>query len=368
MTVTDRYQMHAAAFHFTTVTARALEVRSMVVSADMDRVPFGTVTIVCAPVDDTTWQWLDPRNSGTTGARVLWGVDRWDAETDEYIHGLPWRDVPHSATFPAATACIRTRKRNILTGEITITATTYEVLLDDKRRIAGTIATIAAAVNLWDMTLAALNDAAIGTDLSPGLSDTTGASAVLIPAGDRRTWLQGQTWSDFFESEMGSTGRRLYDALRGNDFHIRNDTDAPFGLFQPTTLALRDGPDGHVISFDETTDREEWADGVLVKFSYVNGAGATVTTYQASPAGGTNTKGQVVTRDRPAPSTNLADRIRTRTLIRGKTYELEGTAELDAYPAQTMTVTVAGVAYVSQIRSVEWRFPEGTMSIRSQVQ
>jgi hypothetical protein len=365
--INDRFEAHAHAFKYSTTETRPLEVRRMTVSLDMDRVPFVTLSIVIAPVDDTTWQWLDPRQSGTDGGRLLWGIDRWNADTENYIHGLPFREAPHVASFPAGNACIRRRRRNILTGEITIEATSYEVLMEDKRRVASTVATIATATNLFDMVLAALADCAIGTDLSPSIADSSGASGVAVPAGDRRLWLQGQSWTEFYESELAATGRRLYDSAKGNDFHITFDTAAPLAFTQPSTIALTDGVDGQIIRLEETTDRDDWADGVLVKFQYVNGAGTNVISYQPAPAGGANTKARFVTESRPAPSSSFADRIRTRTLIRGRTYELEATAELQAHPGQTVTATVAGVPYVSQIRSVEFRYPDGEMTIRSQL-
>lgn len=350
------YVMFAQVTDMTTFVARSLEVRAFDISADMDRSPFGAFTLTLAPVDATTWDWLDPRDSNIT---LGWNVHAYDD------YGVEVGRLPFGRFLGRAK--IRRRSRDLITGEVTIQATTLESLLDDKRRIAGTTvntgATTLEALILW-----ALVDLQVSYPyINAAIIDSTGTGAVAIPAGDRRLWLQGETLFDLFEAELSSTGRRFYDSLEGGLWKVLADDDAPLDLSQPTTLMLTDGDTGTIISASEDTDRASWADGVLVKFQYVNSGGTNVIAYQASGTGA-NTRGEVINQSRPAPSSNYANRIVTRTQIRGTTYEITADADTDAHPGQDLTATIAGVAHTGQVRAVDWRFPEGVMTVKAQVQ
>lgn len=368
MVSVSQFTLTAEAYDPATATGRALSVKSIKPSLDIERVPYLEVELVIAPTDATTFAWLDPRGD----RRVRWRID-------QAFIGYTSESGATSATLPATgwgMCCIRRRRRRLLTGEITLTLAGFDALMGDKRRIsATTVDTAAANVKaLVDYAVARLVDSY--TDINTSVVDSIGASAVTIPAGDRRVWSQGETLADLYHSELDAAGGRLLTDTNGNRFKLDSNTRTVGAgllllLYTGDYTGVLDGSANARILGDpeETTDREQWADGELVRFTYTNSSGVQITSYQAS-SGGANKRGDVTERNRAAPSTNIANGIAARMKTRGVSYSITAEIDLGVFPLMTCAIRIgnAAAAIMGKVTAVEWDLPEGTMTVQVKVE
>lgn len=354
------FTLTAEAYDPVTAVGRPVTVKSIRPSLDIDRVPYLSIELVLSPPDATTLAWLDPRGS----KRVRWLVTR------EHSAGL--QSLPAAGW---AVCCIRSRRRRPLSGEVTVTLAGFDALLDDKRRIAEGILTTTATTlkGLVDYAVTNLTDSY--PDINTAVIDNVGTAAVAIPAGDRRAWLQGETLTALFETELSAAGGRLVTTTAGNRFVIEsNDRTIGAGLLLLLHTADYTGPlDGSanaLILGDpvELIDRGQWADGVLVKYAYTNAAGVQVTSYRASGAGA-NTRGIVHNADRPAPSSNAANGMAQRMTRRGLSYTIDAAADLGVFPLMTAAIRLGNApAVIGRVVAVEWQLPQGTMTVTVNVE
>lgn len=336
---------------------KQLDVQEMQVSFNMDRSPFLVLELTIAPVDGETWDYLDPRGSDRP-------VMYWRATL--YGHDGTYRGtLPVTDDGREGVAQLRVRRRQRSTGRVTLTASSFESMLDDRRRNAASTSDTGAT------TLLALVQYGL-TEAVPGATvvDNAGAAAVAIPAGDRRLVLQGQSAYDVFEAEIGAAGIKFYE--HAGTWQLLPEDQAPRAASQPTDLHLYDGPAGTLHEISETTDRERWADAVLVKYSYQNSAGTQITGYQAStlvtPVPGLPTRVDVVNVARAVPSSSYANQIATRALIRGQSYDVTADADVNAFPSQTVHLHEGGNVDRLKLRRVTFDLPAATMQLVGQIE
>lgn len=342
-----------------------LDVTNITPSMDMDRSPYCQVTLELEGVTEEIHAALDPLTSPTIGNGQL-RLTVWCE--DAAGNALSWvgRDFFDSSPAPVR-VWIQRVEWDRVSGRATVVCANDESRLMDKRRIAvGTIDT--GATTVYELVYWALIDVFGGFVLGADPA----ASATPIPAGDRRLMQPGETFMELLVPELQAIDYRLYDHWgRGWSLYQREHTpkwvNAPLEV-QLATHEHREGApdfsDPIVFGVTERTTRQgDFADGVLVRYDMTQ-YGGTVTTQRSG--NGVNTKGRVVTYQRPAPSANAADSIVQRTRIRGRDIEVTARARFDVLPGMTARIyTRTGVPRGS-IRAVEWDGAAGTMTLRIQ--
>lgn len=352
--------------YFAVIGPEVLDVENIVVSADVDRPVYGRAVLTLANVTEAAFQLLDPRDTDPANAEPLyWRVEQWS--DDGMIASLP-ADVFQPPDV--AVMYVRSVSRNHLNGTVDVEVATKEAFLEDKRRIsANPIDT--GATTVTELVHWAVSDTFTGNTLSsiPVADSTT------IPAGDRRKQFPGETHAELIQPELDAIDCRLTCSWGGLWVIQKRGTASTTTLRLCTT---EDGPadaDPIIIDVVEELSREtDWYDGVLIEFTYTDGAGDTITEYQASGAG-VNTRGVVLTRERPKPTGNVANWVQARTVTRGYDIEVDARIRLDlslcgqAPPEmalQPIRIIFTDRNIDARIRSCEWDFAAGTMRIRAQ--
>lgn len=338
-----------------------LDVTNIRVSIDEDRTAYVQAQITVTWVTPEIWALIDPR----AGNYIRWRVSQYgDVAMTQWIGDLPGERLVGSDGY--ARMVIRTVARDYSTRQVTISCESRESMLADKIRNAGTTINT-GATNVADLVEWSLNDVFGSTGTVAWVSTMAATS---IPSGDRRIMQQGDTHFDLMRPELDAIGVRIYDLwgqLWGSS--LRNTVSAR----PPLQLATYDWADGASFETDpivhglteSITRNGDWADGVLIKYDQTASGGSV--SYQASGAG-VNTKGVMITRYRPAPSSNAADALVTRAEQRGEDITIVCRARVTEVhtrgPIEIHTREDGVISAV--IRSVEWDFFAGSMTINAQ--
>jgi hypothetical protein len=336
-----------------TLADYTLPVTSATLSEDMDRDNFGEVTLTMGWLDEDVFDALDPRYVNVN----LPGQVRVQVQQIAFDQGSPSAYFP-TAGFPpppAASLFPRGLTRDYVSRTVTLTATTGELFMDEKLRLAS------GALNTGMTTLKALIEYAVGVAFPSVSSVTTTPTDLVtsIPAGTRRDFNSGDSALDLIRSELDAVDERLYDRWGFSWFTEARDFSGNSLVSLATAPNLDPDADPVVIDMSEVRSRDgRWADGVGVRFE-VGGTAQWAGT-------GTSTKGILIDRNRPEPGANAATPIRARSMKRGRDLEITATARLDVTSRRPIIVWTPDTFAEGTIRSVEFSFPEGTMTIRMQ--
>lgn len=346
-----------------------LPVTNIVASEDMDRESYTAVTLTLEWVSEAIWELLDARaQSGITGPDLRWRVAQYTRTAVgvvQLLGYLPGIGLTVPDQERPASMYLRDANRDLETGTVTVIAAGGETMLGDKtRNSATTIDTRAADVSAlvqWSLF-----------DVFGGVGGGYAADPIVlstaIPAGDRRLMLQGESHIDLMKSELDAINCRLYDVW-GLSWSARV-RDIVAGTIKLATHPQAEGApadaDPIVWRVTEKVTRDgAFADGVLIRYDYLNAAGVRVTTYQAS-GGGVNTKGLVVQRQRAMPAANAAEQLLTRTRIRGRDITVVARIRLDLHAANAFEIHTTRGVLTGVARAVQWDCAAGTVTIRAQ--
>jgi hypothetical protein len=200
------YELEAQVLENSTGDWMPLDVANITPSVDMDRVPYTEAILELRNVDERLWRALDPRVIAVpfSSPDVRFRVHQYSAE-GVWQQSMPAVDAVSFGAW--GRGVIRDASRSPIARTATIRIGGRETLLDDKRRIAGTVvdtgATTVSELVMWSLTDVFGSYGTYGAD-----------SAVLtttLPAGERRKMLQGQTHGDLLQTELDAIGCRLYD-------------------------------------------------------------------------------------------------------------------------------------------------------------
>jgi hypothetical protein len=332
----------------------ALDDARMEISYDIRRVPYMDATITAPLPDAATLAQLDPRQSRPP--ILNWNLTRFQRSGGP---GGPL-DAHHSSAplaYPADVAgklFVRSLRVDLVSRVVSIRAVSGEVITEDKHNISD-VAHPTTATNVDELVTFAVNDAGgqiVYSDTLAGLTP--------IPLGDRRIWLQGESLSQLYESELAALDLRLFsDEVEG--FHVRPFTLPP--TWDGTNSTLTDGDAGTLHSFQYEIDRENWRDATLVKADYDDASGVRQTDMQAYPASGANRKGAVTTISRAIPSSTYAESITLRGADRTDRVTVEAQLDFKHKPGRNIDVTVDGDTTTIAPETVTYRPAEGTMTI-----
>lgn len=351
-------------------------VERMVLSMDMDRMPFCAATLTLgSPLPEGVWEALDPRDGDDTGITTV--VDfRMQQKAlisgvETVLGGVPYEFDGLGRQFRADMHRRRVLK-DWITGGVTLELGGPEVALEDKRRIAA-ISIDTAATTVSELIEWSLLDVFGGMAITEDPIVTT----TPIPAGDRRKMNPGESHGDLLEGELQAIDCRLYNWW-GRFWAAYEREHVPTWIGAPTLIKLatfteEEGApadaDPIVHDISEVVERTgDWADGVLVKWDNTDNGGTL--TWQADTIGlGANTKGLVVNYDRAQPSGNAANGIRNRAAIRGHNIDVTARNRFDVVPGVDLEVHTRLGVITGNVRAVEWTIEPGQageMRVRAQ--
>lgn len=333
------------------------------ISYDRMRVPYVDATITLPYPGDEVWAQLDPRVS--RDVILYFNVQHLerDPATKEltlYVSHLPIS----SGNNGRGKLWLRSAEHDMVTGRVTLRASSGEVRFEDKKRLASTPLNTGAtnAAGLWQYALVDVGEIA-----AKGFID--GYATAAIPAGDRQLWMQGESASRLFEDELSATfeATRTFADDRG-EFSINQFIQPPGYLF--ADFPMQTGDAGTVISASQSYSRENgWADATLVKAQYIDGGGVQQTAYQRD-RDGVNRAGKVVMISRAIPSALIAESYTREAGRLGDSFRMSALADFRCRPARWIKLTRADTGEVLTISpdQVTYRIREGLMEIEGHLE
>lgn len=323
-------------------------------SYDNLRVPWIEATIVAPLPSAAIIAMLDPRRSRDV---IL------NFSVKHYTRGAGGQLDQLSSIVPmgysegtAGKLWLRTRRIDRVNRTITLVATSGEVRPEDKKRISDfSIDTGAADTQaLWKYALTEAGEISAANLFS-------GVAVAAIPAGDRRRWMQGESASALFESELAALEARSY-CIDVGLFRVGIFDQPP--TWELTGSRLDDGDAGTLIALDEATTREgDWRDATLVKAQYIDGAGVQQTAWQRDN-NGVNRKGAVTQISRAIPSATYAATITKRAAHRaGQTIRAIAQLDFKHKVGRRLTLHVQGDVFTIIPERVTYRPADGEMDI-----
>lgn len=350
----------------------ALPVENIVASIDLDRVPYCQATLTLGVISQEMWEYLDARYN----LDPLTGFDtniRFRIRLLEDGVVTQWLGAYDVTPDPDeyAELHVRSATRDYVSGIVTVECSGREALMDDKKSIR-TAAEPTGATTVLELVEWSLLEV-FGSFV---LSNDAIVASTSIPVGDRRNMDPGESHSDLIEPELAAINCRMYDYW-GHAWRVGDRDTPPNYAAYPGTLELatytqaEGAPADHdpiVFRLTQTVSRDgDWADGVLVKFDRLDSGGTVDYQIPSGGLGGANTRGQVVTWQRPKPTANAADQIKTRSVIRGREHEIEARARFDVFPSQEVYVAMPDLGLsAGTIRAIEWDGAAATMRLRCQ--
>jgi len=324
---------------------------------DAQRVPWIDARITAPLPSPAILAMLDPRRP--RDVILNYRIDHYTRGAgglfDSRVSASPY----NPATDAAGKLWLRDIRIDEINREITLTAKSGEARFEDTKRIAATPRDTNASTgrDLFEFALREIGEA------SAIASFDIGANTLVIPAGDRRLWMQGESTSTIFEAELAAIGLRGYCDDIGN-FHVRGFDDPPdnIGTAQP----VADGDGGNLYEYETTITRDgEWSDATIVKAQYVDGSGVQQTAWQAYPSGGLNRKGSMVTLNRAIPSATYAQTVTERAAARsGETVRMTVHLDFRHRVARPITLTIGGASAGTIIPTrIAYRPTAGVMDI-----
>lgn len=321
-------------------------------SMDADRIPYVEASLVIGYPGDAVWALLDPRQAPLIPT-VLLSVIANNYETDGGPGPSSTVRFPPIVNpgDPPAKLWIRELEFDHVTRQVTMSLTSGEFLLDDKRNLTG------ARVNTAQANLQGLVNYAV-TQTGQTLASFTGTNPAYAAGDDRRYWEKGDALNDLIETELNAVGSRLWCDEVGA-FHVGGRES-----FYPAVLvAARDGDGGSIIGVTQNRSRTgRWADGAHIRYEWKDGTGTPLSDSQSSTA--SSTRAVLETRNRPKPAANAAIELADRAKVRGDQYTVESALSLALRPGNTLQVTVSGTTLPAcRVRALDWQPPAGLMTV-----
>lgn len=327
------------------------------ISYDRKRVPFIDATI-SLPYTEEAWALLDPRVA--RDVILYFNVQHYtrtgNGPLTTHVSHLPYRGIENSR----GKLWLREAARDYVNETIRLRAQSGEVRFEDKKRIAGTVLDTGAttAEELWDYALTDVGESSARGSVS--------GYAVLgaIPAGDRRLWMQGESASSIFESELAALPVACRSYCDDVGVFIVDEITRPPG-FLLSPFAVESGDDGTIILAETTLSREDgWADATLVRAEYIDGGGTRQTQYQRFPADGVNRAGKVATQERAIAGSYIAENYTVEASRAGITHRLTVAADFRITPGRDVDVTLAtGETFTIEPNTVTHRIRDGITEI-----
>ncbi len=355
---------------------RPLHVTSIVPSVDMDRVPYTAATLTVGGLSEREWGLLDPRTvDPAEGGQVRWRMRQLDLE-GRVLAYLPRLS---GSADEWATMFVRTVSRSLDVATVAVAG--GETMIDDREVIEETrffvggheiSRQIVAARDVGELV-----DIVLGLTFGSGAARAADATAdaalsvktfsTLLDAGYEVDPAQGTSFLQLVENQLSATGCRLLDAW-GIEWLVADRDRMPAAHGAPSVHRwasydedLPDGVEPVIVGFSERVSRDgDWADTVAVE-----GEADSFTLWQHYAAGGTRSRGRVISISGAEPSANLAESIASRTFRRGHDITIIARTILDVTPGARLEVYSRSGILTADIVSVEWRTEDGEMTVHA---
>lgn len=279
---------------------------------------------------------------------AVWGGKTLAAISAMYYK--PWNNFGvRTAVTRYANLALRDREIDWSTHEATLALVSDEMLLQDFALVA-TAPYTPAYTTLRPLVSEVL--ASIGAFLQAGSADGAIEAASAV-------WLPGVSAWDFLAPLVQATGLRLYCDENRAWYLIDATTIAPGALVLSEGLNL-------LTDTDTIATEGDWADAVVVTYSWTDDDGTAQKAYDAAQNGITVTKVLALTYETPYPGPGAAANVLRRATGQGRTQAVTSVNNYAATPTQPLTISVAGddqqVGYVS---AVTWQWPDDVMTVSS---
>lgn len=259
---------------------------------------------------------------------------------------LQW-NTPESTLPDVARALhlwLRSRPRDLGNGEMTLTLVSGEMLLQDYAPVSAM--EYDPGTNyvrpIVEQVLARL-----GFTLEP--IDDPDTSSVAV---DAVLWLPGVSAWDYLEPLLQVANRRLYCDELGRWWLEDRRT------VKPGNASLTLGVDAITAAADDI-DRDEWADAVVVTYSWRDEDGNDRRDYDIAQASPTPSRVAHFEYDTARPGSGAAKRLLRRTRTKGRGFEATIVSDYTIDPGMTATViTDGGEPLAGYITRTVWNLPD----------
>lgn len=311
-----------------------LDVLSAQLDLDETTAPYGALQLTCAPVSDSLFAKLDPRNklrvTGTLAADYLTWQNR-----DDLVR-------PFDLTLHARSLVDET-------GELLLTARTDECrLIDDSL-----VATAPYAPALTSVRAAVAHVlATIGATLQAGVEDDD-----IDP--DASQWLPGVSGWEYLTPMLQTAGLRLWCDERAR-WWLKDADAADAGYVQ---LSYLDSVTGQTDAID--LDQSGWYDGVVITYTWTDSAGVQHTSWDV--AGTAPSRVLSLSYPTKPPKSGAARRILTRRRAFVRSLQLKAVSDFNVSPSQPCTIMLPNgrPLQTGAVAAVSFRLPDDEMELRT---
>jgi hypothetical protein len=281
------------------------------------------------------------------GMTTAWAGLLFSAISEKYYRSYP--DGLNNNYRRGFDLTVRSRELNLNDGTMTFQLASDEALLQDYALVQS-VNYAPASLDLRTIVKEVLSK--IGGGLVPGTDTAIVSSTAAI-------WPPGQTAWDYLQPLIKNVGLRLYcDEQRM--WHLNTDTTILDGLVELFSV-------GTIKTTSEVIDRNagEWFDAVVIKYTYVNDLGATVTAYDTANVEKFK-KVKLIEYQSAYPGPGAAQRILNRAIARGRQQDVNAVSNYAVSPTTACTIYITGYPTLNNyIQAVTWNFPSDEMTIKT---
>jgi hypothetical protein len=264
-------------------------------------------------------------------------------------YSTPYNDTAMPSRVRRFNLGVRSRRVDAAAGTVSITAATDEARLMDLVNVTqGQL--FPAAASAFSVALLVLTQLGTSARMEPGTSD------VAFPSTESLPWEPGTSAWDYVRTLMDVAGRRLWCDETGAWWIGRpNITTGPaVDVDESTAVAI----------VDDVSRDTDWYDGVSITWRWTSYDGTENVQYET--AGGlTPSRVLALTYDRRYTGDGAAASILARSQRRGRTLEVETTADPARSPRAPLTVALGDDVHDGFVVRTEWNFNSDRMRYRS---
>lgn len=194
----------------------------------------------------------------------------------------------------------------------------------------------------------------------PFVAETNGGAVKLPPDGVKR----GQNiWDLARDIAAGGNTWFYHDGL--GQWHLR---PRPIPVSTAKTV-LQTGPSGTIISYQIGQDREQYADGLIVRHKWSEGSGSGSTSKEVTGKSSiaNPTRWRLIDRDTAIDQDGVNAEAKTllaRYMDRRRTVEVTAKAAYWVRPGDTVSLKVPGLEALARVSRVQFTYPAGRMQVR----
>lgn len=328
--------------------AVAFDIKALQVAFDKSWTPYCQATVTVGALTATQVSAMSPLND----QRLRFTLTEVDTGGQQYVTNFD--------------LCLRSREQSWLTGELRLTASSDESLLQDFGYLSAQQPSFAALAGPGSGQFYALDIAR--SAVLDGLNlvytpDPSVVQGIVVDSGSPQSLLldgtdanidAGATAWDWAVAMAEASGAWLW-CDEGGTVRWTSRSYAPVSS---STFTASDAD--LLIDVTDTVSRDDpsWGNAVVIAYT-----GNSPTLYLTSSAGVTPRKTITITRNRRRPSNGSALVPRQQAQAHGRSLRLRAAADIRARPNQNWAVSWLGQSATGTVQSVSFDYPSGTMDM-----